>query len=190
MPTVMLEARIQNHFFESADLAYQVAEQLAHPIAEAAQVIAGCLTAGGRLLVHAHASEAQRATWLVERLLAGQERERPPLAALALSGTSADLAARQLQTHGQAGDLLLLLCPLDDDDTARALIAQAHQQELGVLMFSGGMGAQWPSVLRDTDVWVPVPHERHLRIHEIHLIALHALCDAIDLQLLGEADPA
>lgn len=57
-------------------------------------------------------------------------------------------------------------------------------------MFSGGMGAQWPSVLRDTDVWVPVPHERHLRIHEIHLIALHALCDAIDLQLLGEADPA
>ena len=35
----MLEARIQHHFFETADLLYQVAESLARPIAEAAQAV-------------------------------------------------------------------------------------------------------------------------------------------------------
>jgi D-sedoheptulose 7-phosphate isomerase len=34
-----------------------------------------------------------------------------------------------------------------------------------------------------------VPHERLARVHELHLLVLHALCDAIDLQLLGDAEP-
>jgi D-sedoheptulose 7-phosphate isomerase len=33
-----------------------------------------------------------------------------------------------------------------------------------------------------------VPHERAARIYEIHLAALHALCDMVDVQLLGEHD--
>ena len=44
---VMLEQRIQQQFFESADLQYQTAESLARPIADAAQALIGCVTAGG-----------------------------------------------------------------------------------------------------------------------------------------------
>jgi D-sedoheptulose 7-phosphate isomerase len=46
----MLEQRIQQQFFESADLKYQSADLLARPIAEAAQAVVGCLTAGGKVL--------------------------------------------------------------------------------------------------------------------------------------------
>jgi D-sedoheptulose 7-phosphate isomerase len=35
-----------------------------------------------------------------------------------------------------------------------------------------------------------VPHDRRVRVLETHLLVLHCLCDAIDLQLLGEQDPA
>ena len=35
----MLEPRIQQHFFEGADLLYQVAENLSRPLADAAQEI-------------------------------------------------------------------------------------------------------------------------------------------------------
>ena len=57
-------------------------------------------------------------------------------------------------------------------------------------MLSGGMGGHWPSLLRDTDVWIAVPHERRARVQELHLLALHALCDAIDIQLLGAHEGA
>jgi len=40
--------------------------------------------------------------------------------------------------------------------------------------------------LRDTDVQVCVPHERAARVHEVHLLTLHCLCDGVDAQLLGE----
>ncbi|MFD2453889.1 phosphoheptose isomerase family protein [Ideonella paludis] len=45
-------------------------------------------------------------------------------------------------------------------------------------------------MLRDTDVWIAVPHERRARVQELHLLALHALCDAIDIQLLGAHEGA
>ena len=42
--------------------------------------------------------------------------------------------------------------------------------------------------LTETDVHICVPHERTARIQEVHLLVLHCLCDAVDLQLLGEQD--
>jgi D-sedoheptulose 7-phosphate isomerase len=35
---------------------------------------------------------------------------------------------------------------------------------------------------------VTVPHDRPARVAEAHLVVLHALCDAIDLQLMGDLD--
>ena len=39
-----------------------------------------------------------------------------------------------------------------------------------------------------SDIWITIPHERAARICELQLLTLHALCDAVDLQLLGDAD--
>ena len=46
----MLEPRIQQQFFESADLKYQSAELLSRPIADAVTALVGALTSGGRVL--------------------------------------------------------------------------------------------------------------------------------------------
>jgi D-sedoheptulose 7-phosphate isomerase len=46
------------------------------------------------------------------------------------------------------------------------------------------------ATLGETDVLVPVPHDRPARVLETHLLLLHCLLDAIDQQLLGEQDPA
>ena len=45
-----------------------------------------------------------------------------------------------------------------------------------------------PAIMAETDIWITVPHERPARICELQLLTLHALCDAVDLQLLGDAD--
>jgi D-sedoheptulose 7-phosphate isomerase len=67
----MLEPRIQQHFFESADLSYQAAESMARPIADAAQALVDCLTAGGRVWVHGR-GVAQAPAQLLGAALSGR----------------------------------------------------------------------------------------------------------------------
>ena len=200
----MLEARIQQHFFESADLMYQVAESLAKPIADAAQATVGCLTSGGKLLACGQGSAgAGMARLLCSALMLGFERERPPLAAVPLgpglasaiqlltpaSADSTPRLALQVRALGQPGDLLVAFAPLDDAEML-AVVDEAHAKDMSVILLSGSAATALPGLLGETDVWIAVPHERPARVRELHLLALHALCEAIDLQLLGEADPA
>jgi len=53
---------------------------------------------------------------------------------------------------------------------------------------STGTGGAIGRALRETDVQIGVSHERAARIHEVHLLALHCLCDGVDAQLLGEQE--
>ena len=56
----MLEQRIQQQFFDSADLKYAAAEVLAKPIADAVSALVGCITAGGKVLACGHNNPIQR----------------------------------------------------------------------------------------------------------------------------------
>ena len=198
----MLEQRIQQQFFESADLKYQSAEVLGRPIENAVTALVGGLTAGGRVLVAGLGPSASLAQLVVTELVGGFERERPGLAALAIAADGAALAAvpavcgydkvlaRQVETLGQPGDLLLLI---DSDGNHPALLAAASAaqgKDMTVIALTGRTGGALRDVLSETDVLVAVPHDRRVRVLETHLLVLHCLCDAIDLQLLGEQDPA
>jgi D-sedoheptulose 7-phosphate isomerase len=201
----MLEARIQQQFFESADLMYQVADGLARPIAEAAQSLVGCLTSGGKLLACGQGGGQLLAQWMASALMLRFERDRPPLAALPLGPQLAQalvphdelvtdpnlMFALQLRALGQPGDLLLACGATGDDPALLAAVREAHAKEMSVVLLSGAPteAAMLPALLAETDVWIAVPHERPARVHELHLLVLHALCDAVDLQLLGDAEP-
>jgi D-sedoheptulose 7-phosphate isomerase len=199
----MLEPRIQQHFFESADLSYQAAEAMARPIADAAQAIVDCVTAGGRIWVHGRGI-AQAPAQLLGAALSGRfERERPGLAAMVLAvdplllsearASEADApAVTQLRVLGQAGDVLVAFALRPDDALLAAVVNAAHEREMSALVIAGREpGASTPraaAITAETDIWISVPHERPARICELQLLTLHALCDAVDLQLLGDAD--
>lgn len=193
----MLEQRIQQHFFDSADLHYQAAEGMARPIALAVAALEACLTSGGRVLVagagHAHGL----APLLVQLLVHRFERERPGLGALLLGGSSAlalgdagdapALLVRELETLSQPADLLLLIDPLGTTPAMLAAASAAQAQGMSVVALTAA-GSALAAVLGDTDVMVAVPHQRLARVLEVQLLVLHCLCDAIDLQLLGQQD--
>lgn len=194
----MLEPRIQQHFFDSADLKYQVAESLARPIADAATAVLGCLTAGGKVLaagLDLSAADAQR---LVACLVGRFERPRPGLAALALNEgavVSAALAregegalAAQVQALGSPGDVLVLLATLPPGAAEQLAVAAAHDKDMSVVFFGGRDVTALRDAMQETDVLMPVPHERAARVREIHALALHCLLDAVDVQLLGEQE--
>lgn len=184
MIRAMLEQRIQQQFFEGADLLNRVADTMARPVAEAATALGAAITGGSKVLVCGGGQAAALATHFA-RLFTGRfERERPPLAALALAADP-----QPLRALGLPGDVLLLLDDGLPPATAQALVDAAHEKDMAVVGFAGAAPA-WRASLAETDVVVAVPHERPARVREVQLLMLHALADAIDLQLLGEQDPA
>lgn len=118
-----------------------------------------------------------------------------------------DVFARQVRALGQAGDVLLCFSPSGQSAAVLAAVLAAHEREMTVVALTGGasglragsaivhQGGKGSSTggsvgrsLRETDVHVCVPSERVARIHEVHLLALHCLCDGVDAQLLGEQE--
>ena len=197
----MLEHRIQTHFIESADLQYQAAEPLSKPIAAAIHAVLASVTSGGKVLACGSAGGVAQARYFAAQLVGRFERERPGLPALALDGDSTALAAaadsphetpqvlaRQVRALGQAGDVLLVLCPDGNAPQALEAVAAAHGRDMTVVALSGKGGGRMGAALRETDVHICVPHERLARIQEVHLLALHCICDGVDAQLLGEQE--
>ena len=185
---LMLEQRIQQRFFDSADLKYQTAETLSRPLADAVAALLGAITGGGKVMV-AGVGAAQPLGGLFVAFCVGRfERERPPLPALDCGGEPG--ADKRVQALGHPGDVLVLLDAGDGAAAAaRAAVDAAHGQEMTVVLIAGQLPAAAIGALGETDVAIVVPHERVARVLELQLLALHAMCDAIDLQLMGEQDP-
>lgn len=202
MIPAMLEARIQRQFFDSADLKVQAAEVLARPIADAAHALIACLTSGNKVLACGNGGSAADAQHFAAEFVGRFERERPGLAAIALTTDSSILTAlandyayeqvfaKQVQALGQPGDVLIAISTSGNSPNVLAAVEAAHGREMTVIALTGRDGGAIGHALAETDVHVCVPHTRTARIQEVHLLSLHCLCDAVDLTLLGEQDPA
>ena len=196
----MLEQRIQRHFFDSADLKNQCAEQLSKPIADAVQAVLGCITAGGKVLACGNGGSAADAQHFAAEFVGRFERERPGLAAISLSTDTsiitaigndyvfASIFSKQVQALGAPGDVLLAISTSRNAAHGVKAVEAARAKDMTVVALTGHQGGRLAELLLDTDVLVCVPHERTARIQEVHLLVLHCLCDAVDLQLLGEQE--
>lgn len=212
----MLEQRVQQHFIDCADLHYQAGPALGKSLAQGVQALLACITSGGKVLACGAGVSGLLAQQFAAHFVGRFERERPELAALALIGdpldvqadtasaADPDLLARQVRALGQAGDVLLCCSASGRSATVLAAVAAAHEREMTVIALSGGAtpsaaalasgaearpgGADLGRTLRETDVHISVPAERAARIHEVHLVALHCLCDGVDSTLLGEQE--
>lgn len=198
----MLEQRIQQQFFESADLQVQAADALARPLADAVHAVLGCITAGGKLMACGGGAAGADAQHLAAQFVGRFERERPGLAALAIGvdGTlaqalaaeagAAEVLSRQVLALGVPGDVLLVVAPAGDDPALVAAVQAAHDKEMTVIALTGRACPGLEAELTETDVRIAVPHDRPARVREVHVVALHCLCDAVDVQLMGEQEPA
>ena len=196
----MLEQRIQQQFFDSADLKYAAAEVLSKPIAEAVSTLVGCITGGGKVLACGNGGSAADAQHFAAEFIGRFERERPGLAALALTTDTSVLTAvandysyeaifsKQVQALGAPGDVLLAISTSGNSGNVLQAVAAARAKDMTVIALTGNGGGKMRDQLTDTDVHVCVPHSRTARIQEVHLLVLHCLCDAVDLQLLGEQE--
>lgn len=194
---VDLLARIRRQFAESAQLKLKALDALAEPIVRATETMVNCLLANGKILACGNGGSAADSQHFSAELLNRFERERPGLAAIALTTDTSTLTSiandyeyeqifsKQVAALGQAGDVLLGISTSGDSKNVARAISAAHEREMLVVALTGRGGGQIENLLVPQDVHICVPHSQTARIQEVHLLALHCLCDGIDSMLLG-----
>lgn len=192
-----LVARINRHFDDSAQLKLKASQLLAMPIARAVELMAASLLSNGKVLACGNGGSAADSQHFAAELLNRFEKERPPLAAVALTTDTSTLTsiandyafeqvfAKQVRALGQAGDVLLAISTSGNSPNVIAAIAAAREREMRVVALTGKGGGKMAGLMTDEDVHICAPADRTARIQEVHLLVLHCLCDAIDFQMLG-----
>ncbi|MGE5792601.1 MAG: phosphoheptose isomerase [Bacteroidota bacterium] len=192
-----LVARVSRHFSDSAHIKLAAVDALAQPIVRATEVMVGCLLASGKILACGNGGSAADSQHFAAEMLNRFERERPGLAAMALTTDTSTLTSiandyeynlvfsKQVLALGQPNDVLLAISTSGNSSNVVAAVRAAHEREMKVVALTGRGGGEIGRQLATGDVHLCVPHNQTARIQEVHLLTLHCLCDGIDCLLLG-----
>ena len=177
----MLEQRIQQQFFEGADLQYQAAEVLARPIADATAALLAAITGGGKLLV---AAVVQVRRWrrpgaFVRRRFERESRRRwlrwlwSP-------------AAKPCSRCARWACRVMCCVHRRRRRPQHRVISAAQAKDMTIVVLAGRGAQAFSELLAETDVLVAVPHERAAARGRTAIAGAACLCDAVDFQLMGE----
>ncbi len=193
-----LSARVTAQFEESILAKQNAASILSEPIAAAIEQAIDCLTDGGKILACGNGGSAADCQHFAAELVGRFERERPGLAAIALTTDTSILTAigndysydevfsKQIAAIGQPKDILFALSTSGNSRNILLAVEAAKNREMKVIALTGKGGGKLATLLSDNDLHICAPSERTARIQEIHLLTIHCICDGIDLLLLGE----
>ncbi|GAA4426722.1 SIS domain-containing protein [Georgenia halophila] len=157
-----------------------------------ARLLADRLVAGGRLLTVGNGGSAAEAQHLTSELVGRFLTERRPFSAICLSAETSSLTAivndygpdemfaRQVEGHGRRDDVLMLLST--SGSSANVLRAAERGHELGLHVWAMTGPAPNPLQAASHDsLCVQAPSTA--AVQEVHLVAIHALCAAVDAEL-------
>jgi D-sedoheptulose 7-phosphate isomerase len=193
-----LRQRIRDHFDDSVRLKQECVSVLAAPIEAAIESVTAALAADRKLLICGNGGSAGDSQHLAAELIGRFERERPELAAIALTTDTSILTAvgndyafeqvfaRQVRGLGREGDILVAISTSGNSANVLAAAQAAHERGLSLIALTGRGGGQLGAMCREGDIHLCVPHDRTARIQEVHLLIIHCLCDGIDVSLMGE----
>ena len=190
--------RIHLQFTDSADTKRAAMAAMAAPIEAAARRMVHSLAAGGKVMACGNGGSAADSQHFAAELLNRFEKERPPLAAIALTTDTStltsiandyryeDVFSKQIQALGKPGDVLLAISTSGNSPNVIEAIHTAHAKGICVVALTGKQGGKIAALLAANDIHLCVPADRTARIQEVHLLTIHCLCDGIDALILGE----
>lgn len=190
--------RVQQNFHDSIETKQRAVTTLTGPIEAAVRLMVHSLRHGGKIMACGNGGSAADSQHFAAELLNRFEKERPPLAAIALTTDTStltsiandyryeDVFSKQIQALGKAGDVLLAISTSGNSPNVIEAIHVAHALGVRVVALTGRGGGKMTALLKADDIHLCVPAERTARIQEVHLLTIHCLCDGIDALILGE----
>ena len=154
--------------------------------------LASVLVGGGRLLVAGNGGSAAQAQHLTAELVGRYRDDRPALSAVALHAETSSLTAiandygwdhgfaRQVQAHGRPGDVFLGLSTSGRSANVLAAMQAAYDGGLSVWALTGPGPNPVAELAGEA---VAVVAASTATVQEVHQVAVHLLCAAVDLQV-------
>ena len=180
------------HLEALAELASLVARDMAGDVAEIAELTAGALERGGKLMFCGNGGSAADAQHLATEYVVRFRTDRGPLAALALTTDTSLLTAaandygfehvfaRQVEALGRPGDVLFLHSTSGESpNLLRAAAAAKARGVVTVGMLARGGGALAGVV----DHALVLPTVEGARAQELHLVIGHIICEVAEGRL-------
>jgi len=195
-----LAAHVRRHFDDAIALKQAMREAMAPAIARAGAALAEAFTRGHKVLACGNGGSAADCQHFAAELVGRFERERPGLPAIALTTDTSALTAigndyaydavfaKQVEALGRPGDLLLALSTSGNSRNVLAAMRAARARGMAIIALTGRDGGAMAAMLGPQDHHLNVAHARTMRVQEVHILALHCLCDLVDLILHGEAN--
>ncbi|MCC7184309.1 MAG: SIS domain-containing protein, partial [Rhodocyclaceae bacterium] len=153
--------RIARQFEESIAAKREAATVLVEPISRAVERMVRCLLANGKIMACGNGGSAADSQHFAAELLNRFERERPGLAAIALTTDTSTLTsiandydyvqvfAKQVRALGQPGDVLLAISTSGRSANVIEAIQAAHEREIDVVALTGRDGGHIGALLGD-----------------------------------------
>lgn len=194
----MSQDRIAAHFQSSLDgltKAVQSAELRAttHTIARA---VTDALKAGNKLLLIGNGGSAADAQHIAAEIVGRYKQERPGWAAIALTTDTSALTAiandygfeqifaRQVQGLAKRGDVLFALSTSGRSPNILAALKVARDLGVTTIGFTGTKGE---SLRASCDHLFIAPTDDTPVIQQVHMMAMHAICDEVEQALIAAA---
>ena len=159
------------------------------PVADAAAAILEASRGGGKVLLFGNGGSAADAVHFAAELVGRFERDRPGMAALALTTDTCVLTsvgndygfdrvfARQIEALGRPGDVAFAI---STSGTSRNVIEGAREARGRGLRTVGLTGRNGGPLGDAVDIHINVPHDTTCRVQEVHMTLLHAICDIVE----------
>ncbi len=159
------------------------------------QAINACVNSlrdGGKLMLCGNGGSAADSQHLAAEFTGRFIKDRPPIAAIALSTDTSALTciandysfevifARQVQAIGKPGDCLIAISTSGNSGNVLAAVAAA--KALGITCI-GLLGRDGGKLKAECDIAIVVPSQVTARIQEAHILIGHSLCGAVEQQL-------
>lgn len=191
------QRQIAEHLLGSADVMRRTAESCLEEIDSAAAAIADSFRRGGRLLLCGNGGSAADCQHIAAEFMSVLDRRflRPGLPALALTTDTSFLTAsandfgydgifaRQVETFGRPGDVLLAIST--SGKSANVVFAAERARALGLLTIAltGAMGGP---LAEGADIAIRVPSEDVQHIQETHTAVGHVVCLLTERSIYGD----
>jgi D-sedoheptulose 7-phosphate isomerase len=185
------EQDILDRIRESARVQKALESQAGRIAAIADQWIA-CLHGGGKILFFGNGGSAADAQHMAAELSGRFYRDRPGLAALALSTNSSAVTAigndygydavfaRQLDGLARPGDIVVGISTSGRSESVLAALRKAREMNLYSTGMTGRAGGNVPSLVT---LCLQIDSEETPRIQEGHILAGHIICELVEREI-------
>lgn len=181
-----LETIIQRHR-DAVERSFSVPQM--ETLTQIAREFARCLKAGGKILFCGNGGSAADSQHIAAEFVGRFKINRPALASIALTTDTSILTAvandfgydevfsRQVEALGAPGDILVAMSTSGKSPSVLKAVSAAKEKKVMSIGFTGIQGGD---LAKQADLCFFAQHEETAHIQEMHMVALHAVSEAVE----------